>query len=81
MSRINKSNHRTNKSRTDEPNKFTIVFVTVAIGAALCVASASVIAILLHAMTADEQKVFDALLSSFTLGVGAILGLLGSRFV
>lgn len=56
-----------------------MVFLTVAIGAALCLVLATIIVIFLPTLTADQQKVFDALLASFTLGVGAILGLLGGK--
>ncbi len=62
--------------RSGNQDCFKAVLLTVAIGAILCAISASVIAFWLPAITANEQKVFDALLSSFTLAVGAI-GLMG----
>ncbi len=63
--------------REGSADRFRIIFLAVALGTLFCAIAASALAVLLPAMTANVQKVFDALLSSFTLGVGAILGLLG----
>ncbi len=78
MLRIHRFKRHPNRPES-ERDCFKMVFLTVAIGATLCAISASAIAVCLSVMTANEQKLFDALLSSFTLSVGAILGLLGGR--
>jgi hypothetical protein len=62
------------KDRTNA--SFKAIIITVALGSAFCILLATAIAISLPALTANQQKVFDTLLTGFTLGIGALIGLL-----
>jgi hypothetical protein len=61
------------------PTSFKLIFLTVTTGCVFCVCAAATLAIYLPVTTPNQQKVFDALLAGFSLGVGAILGLLGGK--